>query len=236
MKSVQAVSLEAPMCRRLLVALGDCNTEGHVPPPDAYPALVAQALGSEALNCGHTMSTVREGWQYARRKITPRTAYLLVQYGLVDSWITFRGAPYVLYYPDNPFRKLARKLVKKIKKVGRRAGLHRWLGTKHVVGTTEYAQTLGAIIRHARSCAPGVVICLIATPPHLEEWRNPAIQEFNRVMQNVARETHCLFVDVYPLFRGRPELYADSTHLNAEGHRVIAAACLEALKSGSSCD
>jgi len=226
---------EAASRRILLVALGDCNTEGHVAPSDTYPALVAQALGAEVLNCGHTMSTVREGWQYAKRKLTPDTAYLLVQYGLVDSWVTFRGAPYVLYYPDNLLRKVARKLVKKLKKTGRRIGLHRWLGSKHVVSPAEYGQTLARIIHHARACAPGMVICLIATPPHLEDWRNPAIQEFNRVMLSVARQNQCSFVDVYPLFVGRRELYADLTHLNAEGHRVIAHACLDAVRSSVAC-
>jgi lysophospholipase L1-like esterase len=223
------------MRRPLLLALGDCNTKGHVAPGEAYPALVARALGADLVNCGHTMSTVREGWQYARHKLTADVTYLLVQYGLVDSWVTFRGAPYVLYYPDNILRKLARKLVKKLKKVGRRAGLQRLLGTKHVVSPAEYEETLTAIVRHARTRAPGVVICLIATPPHLEEWRNPAIQHFNRLMQAVASRNNCLFVDVYPLLIGRRELYADHTHLNAAGHGVIAAACLEALRGVPSC-
>lgn len=216
-----------------LLALGDCNTEGLVDASAAYPALVARALGVALVNCGHTMSTIREGLEYARRKLNPATAYLLIQYGLVDSWLTFRGAPYVLYYPDNPLRKMARKLVKKLKKVGRKAGLHGLLGVKHLVDKAEYERKLQLIIQRARRLSSDVVICLISTPPHLETQRNPAIQEFNQSMERVAHEGGCLFVDVYRQFSGRSNLYLDSTHLSAEGHQIIAKACLTAIRSGS---
>lgn len=227
--------LSSPTEKPTLVALGDCNTEGLVGDSAAYPALVARALGVVPVNCGHTMSTIREGVEYAHHKLSPFTAYLLIQYGLVDSWLTFKGAPYVLYYPDNPLRKLARKLIKKLKKIGRTAGLHNLLGVKHVVDPAEYEMKLRTIIHHARKLSPTVVICLISTPPHLEWNRNPAIQAFNRRMQLVAEDCRCLYVDVYAVFAGRPDLYVDSTHLNAEGHRLVAAACVEAFKHRLPC-
>ena len=63
------------------------------------------------------MSTIREGTKYFRRYVSDETSILCIQYGLVDAWRSFRYAPYVLYYPDNPARRVARKLVKKFKKL-----------------------------------------------------------------------------------------------------------------------
>jgi lysophospholipase L1-like esterase len=217
-----------------LLALGDCNTEGLADHQgDAFPVAVAAELGVPLVNCGHTMSTVREGWEYARRRLTPDTRYLLVQYGLVDSWLTFRGAPYVLYYPDSPLRGVLRKLVKKYKKVGRRLKFGSIFGAEHVVAKAEYEQRLMAIIQRARQLAPDIHVCLISTAPSQQEFRNPAIQQFNAIMARVAQASGCQYVDVYSQFVGRPELFLDLVHLTREGHAIIARACLAALPSSS---
>ena len=95
----------------VLLALGDCNTLGTIElEPVAYPQVLGGKLGVPTINCGHTMSTVREGWEYARRRLSGDTAYLVIQFGQVDAWHTFRGAPYVLNYPDNVMRRVLRKL------------------------------------------------------------------------------------------------------------------------------
>ena len=214
-----------------LLALGDCNTLGNErTPSESYPSKLGQRLGVEVVNCGHTMSTVREGYEYAVRQLNESTRYLTIQYGLVDSWTSFRGAPYVLYYPDNPARQLLRKVVKSYKKIGRKLGFRRWFGERPVVTLKEYRQTIGNIIVLARDRCPQVRICLVATAPSLENSRNAAIEQFNAVLQQLTREEGLLYVDAYAPFAGRPEFYRDVVHLTGEAHAIIAELCVEALR------
>lgn len=216
---------------RFLLALGDCNTLGTIElEPFAYPVILGPVLGVNTVNCGHTMCTIREGWQYAVRRLNAETAFLTIQFGLVDSWMTFRGAPYVLNYPDNLFRLVARKLVKKFKKTARKLGAHRMLGERHVVSISEYRETLQRIIRLARERSPQIKICLLATPPSLKTERNPAIERFNQNMREVANETHCTYLDTYSPFVDRPDMFHDAIHVNAEAHKLIAGWCAEALR------
>jgi lysophospholipase L1-like esterase len=218
---------------RCLLALGDCNTLGTIElEPVAYPQVLGGKLGVPTINCGHTMSTVREGWEYARRKLSGDTAYLVIQFGQVDAWHTFRGAPYVLNYPDNIVRRVLRKLVKKFKKLARKAGVHRWLGERNVVGPVEYQSRLKAMIQLARQRSPQVRICLVATPPSLMVDRNPRIEAYNRIVKQVAEDSGCAFVDAYSVFLGKPEMFVDPIHLNGEAHALVAQLCWEALRSG----
>jgi lysophospholipase L1-like esterase len=216
---------------RFLLALGDCNTLGTIElEPVAYPFVLGRRLGVKTVNCGHTMSTVREGWEYARRKLSAETDYLTIQFGQVDAWLTFRGAPYVLNYPDNLARRVSRKLVKKFKKLARKARVHHWLGEANVVSPTEYRARLTAIIQLARQRSPGVRICLVATPPSLMEDRNPRIETYSQILKQVAEACACSFGDAYSIFCGKPELFVDPIHLNEAAHEMVAQRCWEALK------
>lgn len=211
------------------IAYGDCNTEGlqdnHHP---LWPELVAAHLGLELVNCGHTMSTTRELLRYAEAFPPADYKVAFVQYGLVDSWQVFRGAPYVLYYPDNPLRKFARKLVKKIKKLGRRLNLLERLGAVEQVPLPEYLANISEVIR----AAPHTRFVLVATPPNLDEPRNPRIVTYNRALQDLAElHANTVVANAFDqLWRCRSEcLMADGTHLSAEGHRVVAKAVTVAL-------
>jgi glycosyltransferase involved in cell wall biosynthesis len=103
-----------------LLSLGDCNTLGFQQAyKNAYPEQLAKLLGLDVLNCGCTMSTTREGLRFFYDNFTSNITLITIQYGLVDSWKTFRNAPYVLYYPNTFLRKIGRKIVKKFKKIGR---------------------------------------------------------------------------------------------------------------------
>jgi lysophospholipase L1-like esterase len=216
----------------VLLSLGDCNTQGIAETESsAYPVLLARRLGVPVRNCGLAMATIREGWEHAQRQLSADTAYLTIQFGLVDSWLTFRGAPYVLYYPDNPGRRLLRKLVKRIKKSARKLGIHKWLGEAHVVSPEEYQAQLIAIIQLARQRSPDVRIALIATAPTVVPDRNPGIEKFNSVMRRVAEEQQCHYIDGYSPFVGKPELILDSVHLNREAHATVAELCRAALQS-----
>jgi hypothetical protein len=220
------------MAKPILLALGDCNTCGTEGMESlAYPVPLARELGADLVNCGHTMSTVREGWEYAQRRLTSDTTFLTIQYGLVDSWLTFRGAPYVLYYPDNFWRRLLRKGVKKYKKIGRKLRFHQRFGEAHFVPPAEYRKTLIRIIRLARERSPGIRICLISTPPSREVHRLPGIEKFNVVLREVAQEQQCAFVDAYAPFAGQLDMLQDHIHLKPEAHAVVARLCAETLRT-----
>lgn len=211
------------------IAYGDCNTEGLKGCREPlWPGLVAESLGLVLRNCGHTMSTTRELLRYAGHYPPAEYAVALIQYGLVDSWLTFRGAPYVLYYPDNPARKLARKLVKKLKKWARSLHLQDRLGAVEQVPLAEYLANIAEVVRSA----PETRFVLVATAPNLDEPRNPRIKRYNDALRTLAeQEANAVFADAYePLWQQRDCcLMADGTHLSAQGHRMVADAVIAAL-------
>lgn len=213
------------------IAYGDCNTEGlpdyHDP---LWPELVAEHFRLELINCGHTMSTTRELLRYAQAFPPAGYRIAFIQYGLVDSWQVFRGAPYVLYYPDHPLRKIARKVVKKIKKLGRRFSLLERLGAVEQVPLREYLGNIGTVIRSA----PETRFVLVATPPNLDEPRNPRIETYNRALRALAEQhPNAVVADAYSqLWQRRAEcLMADGTHLTADGHQLVAREVIAALGS-----
>lgn len=214
-----------------LVAYGDCNTLGFQQcEGQAYPETVAACLGADIRNLGHTMSTTRELLQFARDYPAQQYQIAIIQYGLVDSWLTFRHSPYVLYYPNNPLRKLLRKLVKKLKKYARTFGIHELLGSVTVVPLEEYVSNIRAVI----SSAPDTRFYLVSTAPNLDEPRNPRIEEYNRALATLADEySNARYVETYAtLYPRRHELYfPDGTHLNAEGQAVVTQLVMAAIRT-----
>lgn len=213
------------------IAYGDCNTEGlkgeRFP---LWPELVCESMAWELTNCGHTMSTTRELLEYNRAFPASQYAVAFVQYGLVDSWLTFRGAPYVLYYPDFPLRKLARKLVKKLKKLARVWQLQKRLGAVEQVPLSEYTDNLRKVI----ASAPQTRFVLVATAPNLDEPRNPRIKNYNQALAEIAEaHDHVMYVDVYEdLWANRDiTIMEDGTHLTEAGHERIAAKIIGALNA-----
>jgi lysophospholipase L1-like esterase len=214
---------------RMLVAFGDCNTVGIAEcRGDAYPELVARALSCPVRNLGHTMSTTRELLQYAQAYPVKDDDLVIIQYGLVDSWLTFKHAPYVLYYPDNPLRHVLRKIVKKLKKIGRTLHLKTLLGPAHVVPLDEYRRNIEHVIAQAGSST----VILLGTAPNLDEPRNPHILSFNQELERVAAQyPNVIYVDTYKrIYDAKNEVfYPDGTHLNAAGQRIVADMILQAL-------
>ena len=211
------------------IAYGDCNTEGlkdyHEP---VWPQMVAEHLGLALTNCGHTMSTTRELLRYAEDFPPQHYSLALIQYGLVDSWLTFRGAPYVLYYPDSPRRKLARKLVKKLKKWARSFRLQDRWGAVEQVPLDEYLRNIEQVVRSA----PDTLFVLVATPPNLDEPRNPRIERYNDGLHGLAtQQPNVVIADAYQrLWQLKVKaLMADGTHLASEGHRLVAETVINAL-------
>ncbi len=208
----------------MILALGDCNIVGaNSFKGKNYVDLVSEALKSEALNLGITMSTTREGKILFDEYRDKSPQILIIAYGLVDSWKTFRFAPYVLYYPDNVLRKIARKVVKKYKKIARKLGLNELLGQKYVVAPKEYVNNIEYMVK------PSKRVFLIETPPHLvETFRNPDIAYYNSLLQEIAkRHEHAEVIDIYEDFAKDKSLYLDEIHLNQKGYDLVAKKILE---------
>ncbi len=207
----------------MILGIGDCNMAGAERfEGKTYMELVGEALGEESINRGITMSTTREGLILLQEY---EPSLLIVAYGLVDSWKTFKYAPYVLYYPDNPLRKFARKAVKKYKKLARKWGLNELLGQKYVVEPKEYRANIVAMIQKA----PKTI--LIETPPHRRQtFRNVDIQKYNAILKDISREFESVeLVEIYDAFAEDATLYLDDIHMSQKGYELVAQKILEKL-------
>ena len=202
-----------------ILALGDCNTLGiqHLK-GDAYPERFAKALNKSVDNCGFTMSTTNEMLYFLEDFKKDDTEIILIQYGLVDSWKTFKYAPYVLYYPDNSMRKIFRKIVKKYKKIAKTIGLNRLLGVLNVVDIQEYQSHIESLIQRSQDCK----IFLISTVPNLDATRNSEIERYNEVLSQLSQtHDHVYYVQVYDDFLAHPDYYLDKTHMNDTGYDIL---------------
>jgi len=202
-----------------ILALGDCNTLGVQDlEVNAYPELVAKALNKTVDNCGFTMSTTNEMLHFFQDYRDQETEIILIQYGLVDSWKTFKYAPYVLYYPENIIRKIFRKIVKKYKKIAKKIGLNKLLGVLNVVSLEEYENNIKSVIQQAQDCA----IFLISTIPNLDTSRNSEIMRYNQALFQLSEQySYVHFVDVYNDFLNHTDYYLDNTHMNEAGYELI---------------
>ena len=103
-----------------LLAVGDCITLGiQECLGNSYPEKLGARLGCRVTNRGFTMSTSREGRNLLEDSLGQEHDCVILQFGVADSHMTFRYAPYVLYYPDSSSRKFFRNIVKKYKKLAR---------------------------------------------------------------------------------------------------------------------
>lgn len=202
-----------------ILALGDCNTLGiqHLK-GNSYPERFAKSIGKSVQNCGFTMSTTNEMLQFLKDFKEDDTEMILVQYGLVDSWKTFKYAPYVLYYPDNPIRKIFRKIVKKYKKTAKSIGLNKLLGVSNVVDIGSYKDHIESVILGSTNCQ----IFLISTIPNRDETRNSEIIRYNEVLSQLSTKyAYVHYVEVYNDFLDHQEYYLDNTHMNDTGYEII---------------
>lgn len=203
-----------------VLALGDCNTLGIAGlENNSYPERFANKYKFEVINCGYTMTTTNEAKYFFDKNFDDTIDIVLIQYGVVDSWKTFKYSPYVLYYPDNFFRKLARKIVKKYKKICKNIGLNKLLGTKNVVDPMQYKNNL----RYILSKLNDKKVFLLDTVPNLELERNEHIKEYNKIFDQISSEyTNCYRVKFYDEFeKNLDNFYLDNTHINDLGYDLI---------------
>jgi len=217
-----------------ILAIGDCNTLGIDKwLCNSWAERFGRAIGKDVLNLGHTMATTREGVKLAEDHADVKHDVAMIQFGLVDSWLTFRYSPYVLYYPDNPARKLMRKVVKKYKKICRSMKLTKLLGVKHMVPPAEYEANLVRMTQLLR--ASGVpVIYLVESPPHVDESRNIYLRQYNQIMANIARsQSHCRLIQCFDcLYEDLAGNLLDGTHLSDAGHTLISDRLIAAHMDG----
>ncbi len=209
-----------------ILAIGDCNTLGTGElTKNTYAERFARHLGAAITNLGTTMATTREGVRLLRDHLSGHDI-VLIQFGLVDSWRTFKYAPYVLYYPDHFLRKIGRKLVKKYKSIARKLGLTEKLGLAHVVPPTEFEANIRSMIESARPAR----VYLIEAAPHIEDARMPYLRQYNAVLAKLADEfEHAVLVRCFDeLAVNLPSHFADETHLNEAGFEIVTRALIAA--------
>jgi lysophospholipase L1-like esterase len=211
-----------------LLAVGDCITLGIQDClGNSYPEKLGARLGCPVTNRGFTMSTSREGKNLLEDSLGQQHDCVILQFGVADSHMTFRYAPYVLYYPDRSSRKFFRNIVKEYKKLAKKYGLNQRFGEARVVSEYEYRTNFLHMIER---CGDRQVI-LPETIPHQETFRNPAIKRYNKILRELSRPHHnCTYVEVYDdLVDDMGSLYLDKGHPNGRGYDLIATNIFNAL-------
>ncbi len=204
----------------ILLSLGDCNTLGISNcVNNSYPEKLSKKLHLKCINSGFTMSTTCEMKYLFEKYNSEEVSIVTIQYGLVDSWRTFRYSPYVLYYPDNFLRKVFRKIVKKYKKIATKVGLDKLFGIKYVVSPNLYKDNLISIIEQTDK-----PILLIDTVPHTQMFRNKHIVKYNAILEQLSYDyDNCYYVKIYDdfLINIKDYLMDDGTHINNDGYKLI---------------
>ena len=203
-----------------ILSFGDCNMLGVKEYyKNSYVERFAKKLSKSCNNLGYTMATTREMIYLFHNYNEDEVEVILIQYGLVDSWKTFKYAPYVLYYPDNKFRKIYRKIIKKYKKIAKSLKLNDILGTQNVVPLNEYKDNIENIIKNAED----KIIILIDTVPNHQLDRNSEIMKYNIVLSELSKKySNCYKLDIYDIFLEHlNDYYLDQTHINDKGYSII---------------
>lgn len=220
-----------------LLALGDCNTSGsaRLPPGNSVPDKVAQLVERRGMavqlqNFGYTMTTTREGVARLQHHAKP-IDLLIINYGLVDAWITALPRIYIPYYPDSRLRRRMRKLLKSVKRRLRSPRLRRIIPVGHVVPLDEYERNISRIIHLAKAHNPGVFIMLWSTPPTLHNpERNRHLMDYDASLARLANGRDIRFLDTRALLAGSDAAtaYLDDVHLSAFAAQKVASAIADA--------
>ncbi len=226
-----------------ILAIGDCNTGGveGASPETRMPRQVAAQLEWAGFTCvvqnlGRTMNSSREGVVRMHAEGAPADL-LLLNFGLVDAWVTSIPRIYISYYPDHVLKKWARKLLKSLKRRLRAAWLRRWIPVGEVVPIREYERNIGRILDIARANNPNVCCILwgtVAVPG--DEPRSRNIARYNDCLQSIAEKCpQTRYLDATCHIRAMPvtEAYLDHVHISQSAAERIAEAmtriCLDDL-------
>ena len=218
-------------CTLQVLAVGDCNTWGLHDPPIGNTILdkFCRQLEHEGYvvssqNLGYGMATTREGVELVRRVAKPADV-ALINFGLVDTWITSIPRIYIPYYPNNFVRKRLRKLLKFVKRRLRAPRLRRLISVGPVVPIDEYTQNVREMIAHVRVQNPRATILLWGSPPvQHDPARNANLDRYNRRLELIANDTNSLYVATSTVVTQLPNdvAYLDDVHLNETATEAIA--------------
>ncbi len=213
-----------------ILAVGDCITLGTGSClGNSYPERIGRMFHARVSNFGKTMCTSREGKFLLRDNLTEKYDCVILQFGIADAYTTFKYAPYILYYPDNLFRKAIRNIVKKYKKLCRKHGLHERFGEANVIPEDEYRANFQLMVR---MCGNRLII-LPETIPHLDSFRNPYIKRYNKILEDIAADSkNCCFVRLFESFLANDTIfYLDKGHPNDAGYNHIADEFIRSLEN-----
>lgn len=231
-------SLQQTPSRKIrLLAVGDCNTAGALGSGDEDRVAAQLAARLEAAgwtcteqNLGYTMSTTREGVARMRRDARPADL-LLLNFGLVDAWVTTIPQIYVPYYPDGNFKRFSRKLLKSLKRRLRTPRLRRFIPVGEVVPIEEYQYNMRRIIDIARDNNPDVRILLWGTVPVIgDAERSRNIARYNVRLREIANsEPHTWYYETTTALQGLSpdDAYLDHFHIAKSAADRIAEEMME---------
>lgn len=220
------------MSKIRILALGDCNTSGakstaysHNLPQSVCKLLSKNGVQCELQNLGYTMSTSREGVMRAKIQAKPADI-LLLNFGLVDAWVTSIPAIYISYYPNNKLKSLARKLLKSIKKRLQHPRIRKICPRGHVVNRDEFERNLATIIEEVKTVSPKVRLIMWGCPPTYNDLeRNHHLAEYDKIMKGISDDFEGRFINTREILKEYliEETYQDNVHLSLKGCDVIAA-------------
>ena len=211
-----------------ILALGDCNTNTVDPRQGTAADGLADALTTRGYdttlaNLSGGMASSREGLAQVLNYVRPADL-AIINFGLVDSWVTTIPRIYVPYYPDNHIRKRLRKLLKSVKRKLRGTLLRNLVPTGPVVPPDEFTRNIRAILRTVWQCNPLTEVFLWGTlPVEGNAERNVGIAEYNGLLKQVALTDSATFIDVEEVLAAQPvhERFIDGVHLSPDSARLI---------------
>lgn len=241
---MNSITLHPPGKGKLrVIALGDCNTntidlnQGTV--PDGFcDALNTHGYSVELTNLGRGMETSREG--LARLIECDAVADVaIINYGLVDAWVTTIPGIYVPYYPDGHVRKRLRKLLKFLKRRLLTSFARKFLPVGSVVPAEEFSQNISRMISIIRSRNSATKFVLWGTVPVTDNAaRNEQLVKYNEILQETARQNDASFVDTDIVLNDleNAERHLDGVHISPETARRIGSEIFRRIQTESACD
>ncbi len=220
-----------------LLAVGDCNTGGAegAPLEDRVTERLAAQFAARGIECrvqnlGFTMNTTREGVPRMERHAEPADL-VLINFGLVDAWVTSLPGFYLSYYPDNVAKRWARKVLKWAKRRLKSPLWRSLVPLGEVVPIDEYELRMRRMLDIARAGNPEVKIVLWGTVPVPgDEPRTANIMRYNERLGAIAAgERNVWYLGPGPLIAdlARDEAYRDHVHITRGAADRIAAAVAE---------
>lgn len=221
------MTLSPPPYKNLLT-IGDCNTfPDHLLPVNQQLAVQIQQQLSAAINhpiqltnIGQGMYTTREG--IARLKDTATIPdYVVINFGLVDAWVTSIPQIYISYYPLTLWRKYPLKWLKMLKK--RLRYLKGIIPRGNIIPEAEYIKNIKKLIDICRTRNTGVKIVIWTTPFTGDKpERNFEIKRYNDHLKDIAKKTDCALCDSNAHLDIKDTTnYLDIVHLSGKATKTL---------------